>query len=345
MFPFRSSCVESKEFLHLIQKALGLSEDTPIELCPLEERGSDRSFYRIKWNQKDSAILIHYDPGRKENTLYGGIASFLSKMGIPIPKVIYYDSEACFIITEDLGNVSLWSLRKNPWDHLQTLYQKTLQIAHRIHTISEKEFLNGEVELMEGFDHRLYQWEQEYFKEHLIKNVCQIDFPPSFEKTLERELFNLRERLSKGKRTLIHRDLQSQNVMVREGQVFLIDFQGMRFGNPFYDLGSLLCDPYMEFTKEQREVLLIYYYELGPKDLDWNTFKNYFWEASAQRLMQALGAFGFLGLKKGLNSYLNHIPQGLKNLWLATSQVHTFSALRELSMILLSSLKLIDEKI
>jgi hypothetical protein len=34
-------------------------------------------------------------------------------------------------------------------------------------------------------------------------------------------------------------------------------------------------------------------------DLDQATFRYVFWEASAQRLMQALGAYGFLALKKG----------------------------------------------
>ena len=67
---------------------------------------------------------------------------------------------------------------------------------------------------------------------------------------LETELSALGERLSGTGRCLVHRDLQSQNVMIRDGEPFLIDFQGMRFGSPFYDLGSLLCDPYVDFSDE-----------------------------------------------------------------------------------------------
>ncbi len=122
-------------------------------------------------------------------------------------------------------------------------------------------------------------------------------------------------------RSLIHRDLQSQNVMIRNGEPFLIDFQGMRFGSPFYDLGSLLCDPYVNFPNGERDELLFFYYGLSKWNLDWTTFQNTFWEASAQRLMQALGAYGFLGQKKGLKAYLEHIPAGLHNLHLAASQV------------------------
>jgi len=326
-----------KELIHLSRKALGLPDSLSMEWEPLEGRGSDRTFYRLKWNQKGSAILIHYDPNRVENTLYAGIASFLSRMNIPVPKVIHHHPNLCLLIVEDLGDVSLWSLRKTSWDCIRALYQKTLQVAYRLHSISEKEFPSEEVQLMEGFGPRLYRWEQEYFKENFLRNLCHLHLDPSLERALDRELIALQERLSKGRKNLIHRDLQSQNVMVREGQVFLIDFQGMRFGNPFYDLGSLLCDPYMDFSAVQREELLSYYYELGPKDLDWSAFKTGFWEASAQRLMQALGAYGFLGLKKGLTSYLNHIPQGLKNLQLATSQVSTLPALRELSTHIISS--------
>lgn len=105
----------------------------------------------------------------------------------------------------------------------------------------------------------------------------------------------------------------------------------MRFGSPFYDLGSLLCDPYMNLSNHERDGLLSFYYRLMKLDLDWDTFQNIFWEASAQRLMQVLGAYGFLGLEKGLEAYLDHIPSGLRNLHLAASQAASLPLLQELS--------------
>jgi len=103
-------------------------------------------------------------------------------------------------------------------------------------------------------------------------------------------------------------------VMIYQDQPYLIDFQGMRFGTPFYDLGSILCDPYVSFETEERLILLAYYYHLSERDIDWSAFQDAFWEASAQRLMQALGAYGFLGIKKGLKNYLSHVPAGICNL-------------------------------
>ena len=48
--------------------------------------------------------------------------------------------------------------------------------------------------------------------------------------------------------------------------------------------------------------------------------------------MQALGAYGFLGLEKGLKGFLEHIPDGLRNLQRATTQVASLPHLRELTL-------------
>lgn len=183
---------------------------------------------------------------------------------------------------------------------------------------------------MPRFDPSLYHWERDYFREHFVEGVCELGLDGSFESELERELSGLAERLAGTRPSLVHRDLQSQNVMLREGEPYLVDFQGMRFGSLFYDLGSLLSDPYVELSVSEIDELLSFYYGLARRDSDWPAFRNSFWEASAQRLMQALGAYGFLGLKKGLVAFLDHIPAGLRNLHRATSHVTSLPLLREL---------------
>jgi len=320
-----------KNIIGFAREALRLSESVPIELSPLEGRGSDRNFFRLKWNHKDSAILVHYDPKRIENTYHADIATFLREIGVPAPRLIRHDPASCLIIMEDLGDTNLWSLRKTPWETRGTLYQKTLSIAHRLHSFPKKDFPSPRVRLMDGFGPDLYRWERNYFRDHFVRDACGIELDPTFELQLEAELSSLAERLAGTRRCLVHRDLQSQNVMIRDGDPFLIDFQGMRFGSPFYDLGSLLCDPYVNFSGSEHEELLSFYYGLSTWDLDWVTFQNTFWEATAQRLMQALGAYGFLGLQKGFKSYLEHIPAGLRNLHRAASQVASLPRLRELS--------------
>jgi N-acetylmuramate 1-kinase len=356
------------DMISFSREALGISESVSIELSPLEGRGSDRAFFRLRWNCNESAILVDYDPKRVENTYYADIAAFLHEIDVPAPQLIRHDPSSCLIVMEDLGDTDLWSFGETLWETRRVLYQKTLTIAHRLHSFPKNDFPSGRVRLMEGFGPHLYRWERDYFRDYFVRGVSGINLGPSFEQELEAELSALAGRLAGAGRCLVHRDLQSHNVMIRDNEPFFIDFQGMRFGSPFYDLGSLLCDPYASFLDSERDELLSFYFGLwsltdeplasdqhphgatsqpnagaftqgpGPQlpgskwDHDWAAFRKTFWEASAQRLMQALGAYGFLGLRKGLTTFLEHIPVGLRNLQLAASEAGSLPRLRELSV-------------
>lgn len=311
------------------REALGLAPSARILFSPLAGRGSDRSFYRIAWNADGSAILIHYNPSRVENAYYAEIDLFLHDIGVAVPTLIRHDPHQCLMLMEDLGDTDLWSLREGTWDTRRSLYQKTLAVVHRLHTFPEADFPAQRVRLMQGFDPDLYRWEREYFRVNFVGTLCGVALEPALERELEAELSALAERLNSGPRCLLHRDLQSQNVMIRDGEPFLIDFQGMRLGNPLYDLGSLLCDPYVPFSKDGREELISFYHAFADGKDDSPAFRTHFWEAAAQRLMQALGAYGFLALKKGLSSYLAHVPAGLRNLREAVSNTPALSRLGE----------------
>jgi N-acetylmuramate 1-kinase len=318
------------DLIAFAKEALGFSESVLMELILLEGRGSDRSYFRLRWDGKDSAILVHYDPKRLENTYYADIAAFLSAMQIPVPRLIHHDPSECLILMEDLGNTDLWTLRDSPWETRRLFYQKTLSVIQRLHSLPQNDFPAGRVKLMESFGPVLYRWERDYFRDNFVTGLCGIVLDPSGRQELEEELGHLADRLALGARCLVHRDLQSQNVMIRNGGVFLIDFQGMRFGNPFYDLGSLLCDPYVSFSDGEREELLESYFRNVSWDMDWERFQRVFWGASAQRLMQALGAYGFLGIKKGLKAFLDHVPAGFRNLQHACVQAESLPTLRAL---------------
>ncbi len=326
----RKIIMPRKEILNFAQEVLDIKG--AINISPLEKRGSDRNFFRLKWKGMNSVILIHYDPHRIENNYYADIAIFLHKIGIPVPKLIHHDQVRCLILIEDLGDTNLWSLRDTPWENRKVIYKKILSIAYKLHSFQEENPSLGTIRLMEAFDPELYRWEQRYFIDNFIRDFLGIELEPPYFKELDMELSYLAERLSRGKRSLIHRDLQSHNVMLHNGEAFFIDFQGMRLGNPFYDLGSLLFDPYVNLTEAERKELLYFYYSLAKRDIDLDDFKIIFMEASSQRLMQCLGAYGFLALKKGIKSYLKYIPSAIRNLKLVTSNLNSLPRLHGLSL-------------
>jgi N-acetylmuramate 1-kinase len=318
-----------EELLSFARESLGLPLGEEIHLLPLGKRGSDRSYYRITWGAEASAILAHYQSSRIENTYYAAIAQFLLEIGIHVPRVIGHNQTAGLLLQEDLGEIDLWTLREAPGKTRRALYRKTLAMIHTLHSYPARKFPADRVMLMESFSPDLYRWERDYFKTNFVINLCKINLDKKSEEALEKELSQLAEKLLNYPSSLVHRDLQSQNIMIRNDGPYLIDFQGMRFGNLFYDLGSLLCDPYVSFTNKDRLELLNFYFELSAKDFDRDLLMGMFWEASAQRLMQALGAYGFLGMVRGLKEYLRHIPAGLGNLRRAAESARSLPQLLE----------------
>jgi len=341
------------------RRVLSLGGSVPLRISLLASGGSHRSFYRIRWEKNLSAVFMHYDHTREENNYYAEIATFLRGIGIPSPQIMAHDPVRGFILMEDLGDVTLWSLRHRPWREKSHYYRLTLSIMHRLHTFPLERFPCDEVRLMAGFGDELYRWEHNYFLDNCVREACGMKLDVGTRKKLSAELRNLSHRLGNTAPSLVHRDFQSRNVMIRDHEPVLIDFQGMRFGSMFYDLGSLLYDPYVTFTERERETLLRYYFSLTEgnnlieteQDLlkrasprqpglvrrdaprkNWMVFLETFREASAQRLMQALGAYGFLGLKLNLPAFLSHIPQGIANLIHATTHANRLPQLRDLAI-------------
>lgn len=144
-------------------------------------------------------------------------------------------------------------------------------------------------------------------------------------------LVNLAAELAALPRVFVHRDFQSQNIMIKADNAYLIDFQGLRPGLAQYDLASLVYDPYVTLDESQRTELINYYIEkniFGSKAAD--QFRRILDICAVQRLMQALGAYGFLGLVKERLVFLQHIPTALASLKLVLARIPRLQSLGSL---------------
>lgn len=300
------------------------------ELMPIKKGGSDRSFFRVLLPDQSSFIFMHYGIDVAENSCWAGINKFLAGINIAVPRIIAQDTRLHFILLTDLGDIDLWSQRALPWEKRRKYYYQALREIRKLHAFDLAR-LPADLQLSAGYSEKLYRWEHNYFLENFVGSVCQLEMSPVWQKELQQELTGLIIRLQKIKPCLIHRDFQSQNILLKNGRPVLIDFQGMRKGSLFYDLGSLICDPYVTLSETERNELTAFYYDLLKPGYSLDVFINNFWEAAAQRLMQALGAYGFLGLKKNKPDFLQHIDNGIKNLLTAATQAATLPVLRELA--------------
>jgi aminoglycoside/choline kinase family phosphotransferase/choline kinase len=303
-------------------------ETAVTEIAPLAKGGSDRTFRRIRFCNAPPVIFMHYNPGRMENRHYAAIAGFLKEIGLAVPEIFHHDAEHCMILMQDLGDADLWSLRHSEWGVRRDHYRKALRMIHRLHAFSVEDPRRRSLTLMPGFGPELYRWEREYFYENFVRGICGIEPARDEAAAIEAEMSALSGRLEQTGRSLVHRDFQAQNILIYQDNPMLIDFQGLRVGSCFYDLGSLLYDPYMPIDEHERLELLRYYYDLQQRSSTWDAFQEAFHEASVQRLMQALGAFGFLGRRHNRADFLAHIPRGLQRLADAASRLSHLPALR-----------------
>lgn len=294
---------------HTIKNFPGYTPDD-FEVTVIEKGGSDRKFYRIRM-ANHSMILVKYPPGREENHRYVNIANFLGNAGLQVPQIYLHDAEEGLIWMQDLGEQDLWSIRKESWEIRRPFYESALREAFKLHSATCVVSDSG-LALEREFNEQLYLWEQRYFFENCLGNHFHY---PSHE--IERlaglaALQNAATYLASLPRVLVHRDFQSQNILIFDEHVWLIDFQGMRPGLAQYDIASLLFDPYVSLPSDEREELLRFYQcllvESGEEAS--KNFEEIFHWCALQRLMQALGAYGFLGLQKGRSDFLQHIPAG-----------------------------------
>jgi aminoglycoside/choline kinase family phosphotransferase len=287
-----------------------------IDIAPIEKGGSDRRFYRIRSSPEQSIILVKYSLEREENRHYVRIAQFLAEHGIRAPKIYFHDPAEGLIWIEDLGQEDLIGYRGESWLVRRAFYESALDEVGKLHRLPEEECLRIKESLPVEFNAALYRWEQNYFFDNCLGRHFKIDNEKLAALAGLPALNEIAERLAAFPRVLVHRDFQSQNIIIRNGQAYLIDFQGMRPGLAEYDLASMLYDPYVDLSEPERAELIAYYCDQQIKNgmMMNGDFALKLQLCAMQRLMQALGAYGFLGQVKGHTQFLAHIPKALGSL-------------------------------
>ncbi len=303
-------------------------EQAEVQISPIEKGGSGRKFYRIQFSPGQTIVLVKYTGEQAENERFVEIAEFLAAHGIRVPRIHFHDPAEGLIWLEDLGANDLWSHREESWAARRPFYESALEEVARLHCIPAANSAELREHLPAHFDAALYLWEQHYFLENCLGRCFGIE---------ERERQTLADlpalqasadRLASYPRVLVHRDFQSQNIIVREGRACLIDFQGMRPGLGEYDVASLLYDPYVQLAPEERAEMALFY--LGQRDLPDEGFAEKLQLCAMQRLMQALGAYGYLGLVRGNKAFLEHIPAALQSLGEILQDVPGLAPLRSI---------------
>ncbi len=285
-------------------------------ISSLEEQGSDRKFLRFRQPGKPSKVLMISNANDKDFERFTRLGKLFNRHKLFTPEIYAYDSETFTVLMEDLGDKTIYRIAHgNETEHFE-LYRKIVRALAEFQ-VRGTAALDTDSQEVRVFARTTLLWETNYCRENFFSKLCGIELSPEKNAMLDRELMALAQANEQSPYLLIHRDFQSQNILLCNDEIRFVDYQGARLAPYAYDLMALLKDPYMnipadmrnELCEEYRKALAELDYPVAEED-----FRRHCSLASLQRNMQALGAYGFLALTKGKMRYLDYAAPGLEQL-------------------------------
>ena len=296
-------------------------------ISSLREYGSARGFFRLRDGDRGQVLMVS-DGSDVDFGRFVDMGCFLRRHGLPTPEIYAADRGEYTVLMEDLGNEMLYSRRVGLGGNLagvEKVYRDTIAALVRFQTLGTRAVRQPDAPAIRIFDYDYLRWETRYFQDNFLVRLAGL--PEEQVRALD-PMFDLLAREADNRvKVFMHRDFQSQNIMLWRGEVRFVDFQGGRIGPAGYDIMSLLRDPYVEIPPGLRLRLLEYYIRLTlEQGGDLGLSEEELWRSvrlsGLQRIMQALGAYGFLSLTRGKMQYLQYVPRALVYLeealaWLA----------------------------
>ncbi len=299
--------------------------------------GSDRRFCRVR---REGASLLAVVPpignpaAMNEARSVYRIGRHLLRCGVAVPACYDFDENSGIVLCEDLGDRLLHAALPELDDtEKKRWYEGAIQALVRLQVLGREGFDPNWCWDTQRYDRQLMlQRESGYFRDAFCGSLLGIE---DFASGLTAEFLQIADRAAaQPAHFLLHRDFQSRNLMLCDGRVRIIDFQGARLGPLGYDLASLLLDPYAALAPSLRAQLQAYYITTvsGYIPLDPHSFNEGYYYLFLQRNLQILGAFAFLSQQKGKVFFKDFLKPSLVSLadHLAGNQGDAFPCLRAL---------------
>ncbi len=329
VFSLSSNLKKRAELLLVDAGLLGLDEaKRALDISnsdQLHGDGSNRRFSRIYHLQEPVCILV-VPAGKGDDDLAEArsawfIGNHLRSRNVPLPEIYGWDADTGIILFEDLGDIRLHDFIVGKKDLLlQSDADLLTSYSRVIEELAHMQYAGGV-----DFDEN-WCWDSPIYDQQLMLERESGYFLRAFWQGLlgresvqgvEEELEDIAKRTAQaGADYFLHRDFQCRNIMVKDGRVRFIDYQGGRMGPLGYDLASLLIDPYAGLSQAVKENLFDYYITCIGKytKIEENQFVDQYNLLAFQRNMQFVGAFSFLSQVKNKVFFADYISPALSDL-------------------------------
>lgn len=295
---------------------------------------SDRRYFRVLHGGDSIVLALHTGAIEFEKMTFVSVARLLSAVPLPVPRILHHSNELGIIGLQDLGDVTLQAhLGAATPDEHDALYRQAVSFVARLQqrgsVLASDEYPPYRV----AFDTDKLSWELEFFYKYFLKAYRGTSPSVAVQNALSKEWSSIVEELASEPRVLCHRDYHSRNLMLKGGELFIIDFQDARMGPDTYDLVSLLRDSYVDLTSRQVDELIAYFLAMklgAARAAETAEFRRRFDLMALQRNFKALGTFGYQTVTRNNAVYIQYIPRTLAYVRANLVKYPRFGRLREL---------------
>ena len=275
-------------------------------LEPLVGDASTRRFFRLRLPAGRTWVVMDYGAPFGDPPDDVALAGLFRGAGLPVPEVLDVRGASGCLVLEDLGDRTLESaLGTADEQEKERLYAAAVDLARAIARQGTPALAASARAAGPALDAVRFRFEMNFFLEHFVLGLRERTPDPA----LRARLHELADAAAgSSARVLCHRDYHSRNLMVREdGALAMVDFQDARWGPDTYDVASLLRDAYVEID-EGRVARMLARFGAG------EDARARFDLVAAERMIKALGTFGYQASARGNPRYLEGVPRTLTRL-------------------------------
>ncbi|MDC3004356.1 phosphotransferase [Candidatus Pelagibacter sp.] len=277
-----------------------------MEFKQLEKLSGDASFRKFYRHKKNKSIIVYCKKEKFKNLIiYEAVNRFLKKNNINTPKLISENYKKNFIEIEDLGNLT--GLEKYKSFKINN-YKKLFKILKKIQNIKPKKIktLLKKIYKIPIYSDKLLLDEAKLFSNWYLPTKIKKNETKVLNE-LNKILKKVIRKLMLKKRVLVHRDFHISNIMLNRKKIYLIDTQDLIYGNPAYDVASLIDDVRFKISLKNREILYKKFILKEKKNFS-SKLRNDFEILSTLRNLKIIGIFTRLSKRDKKYSYVKMIP-------------------------------------
>lgn len=278
-----------------------------INYQPLAGDASFRRYIRIVAQEK-TYMLMDAPPDKEPVTPFVAVADFLYAAGFSAPQIIARDESQGFLLLEDLGDGSFSRLLREKNADEMILYKAAIEMLAAWHSTAldtSKLALPYYNDAVLKRELRLFS---DWFLPQYLDGNALLEAQTSFMVVWESILASHSLRTD----CFVHRDFHADNLMWLPARnahkkIGLLDFQDALYGDPAYDLVSLLEDARRDVALEHVQQLKQHY--LACCAVDKHAFEASYALLGAQRNCKIIGIFTRLAARDGKAHYLDFLPR------------------------------------